>query len=156
MIMWELTTGCKPFANVNHDHTLIYQIINGKRPEITDDTPECFANLMKKCWDSDPKKNPSIKEIHNTFKDWFYRRKNREQFVKEDREQFEQAEIKRRELMNSKKLGPEFAEKPHLGAIYTSRPLSSLISKSSSINSLSAISSYDSQGQYFIFFKINL
>jgi hypothetical protein len=76
--------------------------------------------------------------------------------MKEDREQFEQAEIKRRELMNSKKLGPEFAEKPHLGAIYTSRPLSSLISKSSSINSLSAISSYDSQGQYFISFKVNL
>ena len=27
MIMWELTTGCKPFANVEHDHHLIYSII---------------------------------------------------------------------------------------------------------------------------------
>ena len=57
MIMWELTTGCKPFANVEHDYILIYQITNGKRPEITDDTPECFANLMKSCWDPDPKKD---------------------------------------------------------------------------------------------------
>jgi len=113
MIMWELTTGCKPFASIEHDIQLIYQIIDGIRPEITDDTPECFANLMKKCWDSDPKKRPSIIEIHNTFEVWFDKRKNRGQFVKEDRKQFEQAEIKRRELMNSKKLGPEFTEKPH-------------------------------------------
>uniref|UniRef100_U9UD02 Serine-threonine/tyrosine-protein kinase catalytic domain-containing protein n=1 Tax=Rhizophagus irregularis (strain DAOM 181602 / DAOM 197198 / MUCL 43194) TaxID=747089 RepID=U9UD02_RHIID len=45
--MWELTTGCKPFANVEHDVDLIYKIIDGKRPNITDDTPEDFANLMK-------------------------------------------------------------------------------------------------------------
>src|SRR5205814_1674157 len=51
MIMWELTTGCKPFANVEHNINLIYKIIDGKRPEITEDTPECFTDLMKKCWD---------------------------------------------------------------------------------------------------------
>src|SRR5438034_747166 len=53
MIMWELTTGCKPFANIEHDVNLIYEIIDGKQPEITNDTPECFANLMKRCWNSD-------------------------------------------------------------------------------------------------------
>ncbi|RGB43386.1 kinase-like domain-containing protein, partial [Rhizophagus diaphanus] len=26
MIMWELTTGCKPFVNVGHDINLIYEI----------------------------------------------------------------------------------------------------------------------------------
>ena len=67
MIMWELTTGCKPFANVEHDINLIYKIINGKHPEVTSDTPECFADLMKKCWDSDPEKRPSIIEIRGTF-----------------------------------------------------------------------------------------
>ena len=55
--------------------------------------------------------------------------------------------------MNSKKLGPEFTEKPHLKAIYTSRPLRSLISKSSTINSLSAIYR---QGMYCIAFKYKL
>src|SRR5688572_14075888 len=44
MIMWECTTGCKPFTNVGHNTELIYDIINGKRPEITKDTPECFTN----------------------------------------------------------------------------------------------------------------
>ncbi|POG73185.1 kinase-like domain-containing protein, partial [Rhizophagus irregularis DAOM 181602=DAOM 197198] len=63
MIMWELTTGCKPFNNIKHDHSLIYKILDGERPKITEDTPECYANLMKSCWDPDPKKRPSIKEI---------------------------------------------------------------------------------------------
>src|ERR1051325_9868228 len=103
MIMWELTTGCKPFADVEHDHNLIYQIINGKRPEITDDTPECFANLMKSCWDPDLKKRPPIETIYKTLSTWIYKRKDN-QFKK----QFKQAETKRKELMNLKKLGPEF------------------------------------------------
>src|SRR4051794_17813060 len=50
MIMWELTTGVKPFANVEHDIQLIYEILDGLRPKITEDTPECYANIMKSCW----------------------------------------------------------------------------------------------------------
>ena len=30
MIIWELTTGCKPFANVEHDIELIVEIIDEK------------------------------------------------------------------------------------------------------------------------------
>src|SRR6266536_1842552 len=70
MIMWEFTTGCKPFANVEHNVNLIYEIIDGKRPEITNDTPECFADLMKKCWDSNPLKRPSIDEICKSTAGW--------------------------------------------------------------------------------------
>ncbi|UZO08490.1 uncharacterized protein OCT59_028744 [Rhizophagus irregularis] len=132
MIMWELTTGCKPFDNVEHDHHLIYKILDGERPKITEDTPECYAELMKSCWDPDPKKRPSIKDIRLTFGRWIYKKVNEEEFS--------QGEAKRAKLMESKKIGPEFAEKPHLGAIYTSRPLSALISKCSSIYSFSTIS----------------
>ncbi|CAB4446027.1 unnamed protein product [Rhizophagus irregularis] len=39
--------------------------------------------------------------------------------------------------MNLNKLGPEFSGKPHPSAIYTSRPLSSFISKCSSIGNSS-------------------
>ncbi|RGB26124.1 kinase-like domain-containing protein, partial [Rhizophagus diaphanus] len=60
MIMWELTTGCKPFANVEHSISLIFKILDGERPKITEDTPECYANLMKNCWHSDPQERPSI------------------------------------------------------------------------------------------------
>ncbi|PKY51281.1 hypothetical protein RhiirA4_468209 [Rhizophagus irregularis] len=131
MIMWELTTGCKPFDNVNHDIQLIFKILDGERPKITEDTPECYANLMKSCWDSDPKIRPSIKEIRLTFGDWVFRGKNKAEF--------DQAEVKRMELITSKKIGPEFAEKRHSEAIYTSRPLSAFISKCSSNYSSSTI-----------------
>jgi len=131
MIMWELTTGCKPFANIEHDHKLIYEIIDGKRPEITNDTPELFADLMKKCWDSDPKKRPPIKKIRKSVGSWKY--VNNRIFYG-----FDQAEKKRLELISLGKLGPEFIEN-HPKAIYTSRALSSLISKSSSINSQGTI-----------------
>jgi serine/threonine protein kinase len=129
MIMWELTTGCKPFSNVEHDIQLVYKILDGERPEVTEDTPECYANLMKSCWDPDPKKRPSATEVCKTFDKWYYRYSK----IKE-KTQFEQAELKRRELLNSKKLGPKFTKEPHPKAIYTSRLLSSFISKCSSIN----------------------
>ncbi|UZN99157.1 uncharacterized protein OCT59_000437 [Rhizophagus irregularis] len=51
-------------------------------------------------------------------------------------ETFEQAENKRLELIQLKKLGPEFSEKSHPKAIYTSRALSGLISKASTIDSM--------------------
>ncbi|CAB4396273.1 unnamed protein product [Rhizophagus irregularis] len=61
-------------------------------------------------------------------------------------EALEQAEKKRLELIKLKKLGPEFSDKPHPKAIYTSRALSLLISKSSidfsSINSVSVKQEY--------------
>ncbi|GBC00622.1 hypothetical protein RclHR1_03910009 [Rhizophagus clarus] len=57
MIMWELTTGCKYFANIEHGTNLILRILDGERPEITEDTPECYANLMKSCWILIPKKD---------------------------------------------------------------------------------------------------
>ncbi|RGB33782.1 kinase-like domain-containing protein [Rhizophagus diaphanus] len=123
MIMWELTTGCKPFANVEHDHNLILKILDGERPKITEDTPERYADLMKKCWDSNPSKRPTIDKIHNTICTtiWY---------------QIEQAEKKRLELIQLKKLGPEFSERSHPKAIYTSRALSDLISKASTLDSM--------------------
>ncbi|RIA87454.1 kinase-like domain-containing protein [Glomus cerebriforme] len=105
MIMWELTTGCKPFANIGHNHVLTYSIIDGIRPEITEDTPECIVNLMKRCWDSDPNKRPSMNEIHKTLSEIHKTLsdvKNKE---------FNKAEQKRLELIRLKRLGPEFTEK---------------------------------------------
>ncbi|RHZ43851.1 hypothetical protein Glove_851g15 [Diversispora epigaea] len=49
MIMWELTSGHRPFHDQEHGPKLVLDILNGKRPEITEDTPECWANLMKGC-----------------------------------------------------------------------------------------------------------
>ncbi|RIA93803.1 kinase-like domain-containing protein [Glomus cerebriforme] len=141
MIMWELTTGCKPFANVEHDIHLIYKIHDGLRPKITEDTPKCYAELMESCWNPDPNKRPSITEICKALHSWC--RYDENVNVK----QFFQADIKRIRLINSKMLGPKFTEKPHSDAIYTSRPLSFFISKCLSINP-SSIISFDNKQDY--------
>ncbi|CAG8514665.1 21583_t:CDS:2 [Rhizophagus irregularis] len=53
-------------------------------------------------------------------------------FRNNDLEQFKKAEIKRKELINLKELGPKFNGKTHPSAIYTSRLLRSFISRCSS------------------------
>ncbi|CAB4446065.1 unnamed protein product [Rhizophagus irregularis] len=83
MIMWELTTGCKPFANVEHDIDLIYRILDGERPKITEDTPECFIKLMESCWDSDPEKRPSITEVRKTLSMWYHTNKILNHLIKQ-------------------------------------------------------------------------
>jgi len=152
MIMWELTTGCKPFNDVEHDIDLIYKIIDGKRPEITDDTPECYASLMKKCWDADPLKRPSIEEIYVTVSDWKDYCDVDSYWTGNDdiSNEFRQAEVKRYELIQLKKLGPGFNEKPHLKAIFTSRILNPFISKSST-NSTLSFSFTKEQGNNYYF-----
>src|SRR6185295_6119992 len=65
MIMWEHTTGKKPFHDRPHNHLLISDILNGERPQIANDTPEFYAELMKRCWDYDPKNRPTAEEIYN-------------------------------------------------------------------------------------------
>lgn len=124
MIMWELTTGCKPFVSIKHDVSLIYEIIDGERPEITLDTPKCFANLMKSGWDSNPVERPSASEIAKALSTMK---------VNNDL-QFNQAEEKRLELIKLKKLGPGYMGKSHSGAIYTSRLLGSRTTNSLSNN----------------------
>ncbi|CAG8574279.1 kinase-like domain-containing protein [Rhizophagus irregularis DAOM 181602=DAOM 197198] len=79
-----------------------------------------LQNIIK-LLDPDPKKRPLIIFTTLILKNWSH----------EDKciAKFKQSEKKRRKLLESKKIGPEFAEKCHSEAIYISRPLSALISK---------------------------
>ncbi|CAI2176631.1 17786_t:CDS:2 [Funneliformis geosporum] len=108
IIMWEVTTGCRPFANVangKHDIDFVLETSRGKRPKITDDTPKCFANLMERCWDHDPSKRPHALEICKTLGRWSSKSENFEQF--------NQAEKKRSALIGLNELGPNFTKELH-------------------------------------------
>ncbi|RGB38681.1 hypothetical protein C1646_755379 [Rhizophagus diaphanus] len=70
-----------------------------KRPQVTDDTPVCYANLMKRCWNCDPSERPSTKENFETTYAWTF---------SQDCENFNQAEVKRLKSIELKKLGPEY------------------------------------------------
>jgi serine/threonine protein kinase len=70
MIMWEFTSGVPPFNNRAHDIQLALSICKGERPEIIENTPQCYIDLMKKCWDDNPLKRPSASEILDIIKKW--------------------------------------------------------------------------------------
>ncbi|RGB42344.1 kinase-like domain-containing protein [Rhizophagus diaphanus] len=72
MIMWEFTSGIPPFNHEAHDHNLILDICNNKkkRPEIIKNTPKCYIDLMKKCWDSNPSNRPTIIMLENIISEW--------------------------------------------------------------------------------------
>ncbi|EXX55673.1 Kin1p [Rhizophagus irregularis DAOM 197198w] len=71
MIMWEFTSGIPPFSHKAHDHHLILSICKeGRRPEIIKNTPKCYIDLMKKCWDLDPSNRPTIIMLEYTISEW--------------------------------------------------------------------------------------
>lgn len=115
MIMWELTTGHKPFHDQQHGPKLILDILDGKRPEITEDTPECWANLMKQCWHPDPSQRPTIDRIFNS------------KIFEYDADIYLDAENKRLEMIKSNK---PFVKNPgymHPNSRYYSVSLDSLL-----------------------------
>ncbi|GBC09643.1 hypothetical protein RclHR1_00900029 [Rhizophagus clarus] len=65
MIMYVIATGRQPFGNRAHDETLALDICcEGIRPNINDqEAPECYIDLMKRCWDSNSDNRPDSTEI---------------------------------------------------------------------------------------------
>ncbi|CAB5388893.1 unnamed protein product [Rhizophagus irregularis] len=64
MIMYFIATRRQPFANCAHDSILALKICNGIRPEINEhEAPQCYIELMKKCWDTNPNNRPNATEI---------------------------------------------------------------------------------------------
>ncbi|POG60798.1 kinase-like domain-containing protein, partial [Rhizophagus irregularis DAOM 181602=DAOM 197198] len=70
IIMWEFTSGIPPFNHEAHDLQLSLSICEGKRPKIIKNTPKCYIDLMKKCWDSDPSNRPTIIMLENILSEW--------------------------------------------------------------------------------------
>ncbi|CAI2165635.1 19240_t:CDS:1 [Funneliformis geosporum] len=72
MIMWELASGISPFYGREHDTQLMLSIYKGERPGIIQKTPQCYVDLMKACWDSDPSERPTATEISTIVQNWIY------------------------------------------------------------------------------------
>ncbi|GBC39363.2 kinase-like domain-containing protein [Rhizophagus irregularis DAOM 181602=DAOM 197198] len=70
MVMWEFTSGIPPFNREAHDRDLILNICEGKRPVIVKNTPKCYIDLMKKCWDSNPSNRPTMIMLEHIISEW--------------------------------------------------------------------------------------
>ncbi len=70
MIMWEFTSGIPPFDDIEHGFQLSLSICKGKCLKIIENTPQCYIDLMKKCWDEDLLKRPDASEVKKIIDDW--------------------------------------------------------------------------------------
>ncbi|KAG9285938.1 hypothetical protein G9A89_002358 [Geosiphon pyriformis] len=70
ILMWAISAGQRPFANVAHDGHLALEICLGKRPVILENTPQAYSEVMQKAWDKDPKKRPTAFQLNETFSQW--------------------------------------------------------------------------------------
>ena len=74
IIMWEISSGkAVPFDNPSCSSRLEYQIqvcFNNKRPPIIEGTPQCYIDLMKRCWDKSPENRLSAEKIYEVFTEW--------------------------------------------------------------------------------------
>ncbi len=70
MIMWEFISGIPPFDDRAHNLQLSISICKGERPEIIENIPQCYIDLMKNCWDKDSMKRPNGFEIEKIIDNW--------------------------------------------------------------------------------------
>jgi len=110
MIMWEISSGKKAFHETVHDKELALRIFNGLRPAFTDDTPQFYKDLMRKCWNADPTERPSAEEIYELFNGWTTCPSQ------EIKEQLDKAEQIRKHALTIKREPPI----QHSGSNYTS------------------------------------
>ncbi|RIA99929.1 hypothetical protein C2G38_1443002, partial [Gigaspora rosea] len=67
--MWEILHG-KPVPYEEDSLNFKIQVYNGLRPHISKNTARCYADLMRKCWHTEPDKRPTAAEICDIFAEW--------------------------------------------------------------------------------------
>ncbi|GBC01918.1 hypothetical protein RclHR1_04390003 [Rhizophagus clarus] len=132
MIMYFVATGRQPFADRAHDETLVLDICKGTRPELNEpEAPECYIELMKRCWDLNPENRPEateIEELINLFHISYNSNESHSDIKKEQNHydiemQFKKAEEYRKSNFPSLEKRRKLTTHPQ--AIYTSRLLNS-------------------------------
>ena len=126
--------GKKPFRDRPHDHYLMLDILKGERPQITDDTPEFYSKLMKRCWDHNPENRPTAREIRDCLGEYDW-----DEVTEENKEIIELVEAKRQEIIKTDKfLSDTKNYKHHPESFYTSRLLNESIQQAESLLNLSS------------------
>jgi len=134
IIMWEFITGKKPFHDRQHNHILISDILKGERLQITYDTPEFYAKLMRRCWDHNPKNRQTAREIRDHLHEY-----NRYNITEEKKGIIKLAEAKRQGTINSEEYLLDTKNyKHHPDSCYTSRLLNESIQQVESLLNLSS------------------
>ncbi|GBC08651.1 hypothetical protein RclHR1_00830002 [Rhizophagus clarus] len=68
VLLWELSSGKKPFSGKEYGLFLAKEIIQGLREAIVKGTPEKYHTLYERCWNGNANKRPKIQEVVTTLK----------------------------------------------------------------------------------------
>ncbi|CAI2165001.1 19794_t:CDS:2 [Funneliformis geosporum] len=74
MIMYTVGVGqipFEPFKRFEDSQFLALDICQGLRPDISDDVPKIFKELIIKCWDPNPNLRPDISKVYDTLLQWW-------------------------------------------------------------------------------------
>jgi len=73
MVMYETLTCLPPYYEHTYDINLALKICQGNRPQFPEQIkyPQLLKDLITRCWEADPLKRPTAKEIMKTVLDWF-------------------------------------------------------------------------------------
>ncbi|RHZ84445.1 hypothetical protein Glove_81g23 [Diversispora epigaea] len=70
IIAYELITGYPPYYKIPHNRNLALKICQGSRPKIPSEVPKIMVRLIEECWDADPKKRPTSKQLFTIINKW--------------------------------------------------------------------------------------
>ncbi|CAB5192874.1 unnamed protein product [Rhizophagus irregularis] len=87
----------------------------GERPKIIENIPKCYMELMKKCWNEDPLKRPSVSEVKYIIGNWIF-----QPFSNDINEELENSKM---EFINAQIGYNNLTTECHPQACYTSRLL---------------------------------
>ncbi|EXX51076.1 Kic1p [Rhizophagus irregularis DAOM 197198w] len=131
IIAYEIFTGLPPYCDIPHDQSLASGICKGLRPQSKDyHVPQLLLDLIEQCWNTDPLKRPSAKQLKDMnsrfFSDISVDRREKDPFSKQDPDesgiskQCAQAnKLNKKVDQNNSKI----SYKTHPQAVYTSRLL---------------------------------
>ncbi|GBC07027.1 hypothetical protein RclHR1_00720036 [Rhizophagus clarus] len=68
VLLWEISSGRPPFEKSINKASMMLSIVSGNREKPVTNTPLEYQSLYIRCWDDDPDKRPSIKDVSEKLK----------------------------------------------------------------------------------------
>ncbi|KAF9972139.1 hypothetical protein BGZ73_004790 [Actinomortierella ambigua] len=64
MVMWEMAADCTPpFKSLANNTTVAAVVVRGEREIVPEETPDKYRQLLVQCWDQNPVKRPTAREV---------------------------------------------------------------------------------------------
>ncbi|EXX62449.1 kinase-like domain-containing protein [Rhizophagus irregularis DAOM 181602=DAOM 197198] len=126
IIMYEVISELTPYYDTAHDECLALSICEGLRPRFNIKVPKLILDLIKRCLDADPSNRPNALDLSRIISKWSYEIHSYLK-SKENQKELIQTELTKQieEIIKNNRLSAikNLKNKPHPGAIYTSRLL---------------------------------